>query len=262
MTSPPEPGIDGTQPAWTVPWSRFERFVARSLEIVRAPRVTIEVYGDEEARAIYRSFTARHRRFKVTGAKRWGVALIRLPDSFAEYLGGGSKTLLRRKRRLADSNGFRYATLRPLDYLDDIMAINRSASTRQGRPMPASYLDSNLVRRSLESLSQIHGILDRSGRLRAYAVIPDIGDAIVFGRLLGHADDVELGVMYLLVSEVIRQAVEARASNGTPIWAMYDTLWGALPGLAHFKRRLGFEPYVVTWRWVDADTRRRTPHPE
>ena len=31
---------------------------------------------------------------------------------------------------------------------------------------------------------------------------------------------------------------------------MYDTFWGAKPGLAYFKRRTGFEAYTVNWVWV------------
>jgi hypothetical protein len=53
--------------------------------------------------------------------------------------------------------------------------------------------------------------------------------------------------MYLLVSEVIREHIERRGPDGLPIWAMYDTFWGAAPGLAYFKRRFGFAPYTVTW---------------
>ena len=223
----------------------------RSLEVARAPRVAIDLYGDRRAESIYRTFRARHRRFRFTSAKRWGVALLRLPDSVTDYLGGGRKALLRQKRRLAHSNGLVYSIVQASAYFDDILAINRSAPNRQGRAMPASYLDADLVHRIVEEEPLIHGILDRSGRLRAYAIIHEIGDVIVFGRLLGHSSDLDLGTMYLLVSEVIAHFIEERATSGVPNWAMYDTFWGAAPGLAYFKRRLGFQPHTVTWRWVE-----------
>jgi hypothetical protein len=53
------------------------------------------------------------------------------------------------------------------------------------------------------------------------------------------------------VSEVIGVYIAEQAATGAPSWAMYDTLWGAQPGLAEFKRRLGFSPYRVEWRWSE-----------
>jgi hypothetical protein len=35
---------------------------------------------------------------------------------------------------------------------------------------------------------------------------------------------------------------------------MYDTFWGASPGLAYFKERAGFRPYTVDWVWRDQPT--------
>jgi hypothetical protein len=223
----------------------------RSIAVLRAPRVRIEVYGDDEARAIHRAFTARHPRFRVVPRKRWGVALLRLPDAFDEYVGGHSKKVLRQKRRLAEQHGFRYTVVPPDHYIDDILAINRSAPTRQGRPMPESYTDREQVIRTFQGRTAIHAILDADGRLRAYAIVPVIGDAFVFSTILGHADDLEHGTMYLLVSEVIRTFIHVRRATGSPTWAMYDTFWGASKGLAYFKERLGFRPYTVDWVWAD-----------
>jgi hypothetical protein len=225
------------------------------MTVLLAPRVRIELHGGAPARAAYRAFTARHRVFKMTAAKRWGVALVHLPASFDEYLAGGSMEYLRRQRRRAEKAGYRYARVPPQDHLDAILEINRSAPTRQGRTMSGSYLDPDQVARAFADHEDISAILDASGRLRAYADVPVIGDAFVYSRILGHADDLERGVMYLLVSEVIREHIEA-AGQGipTPSWAMYDTFWGASPGLAYFKERAGFRPYTVDWVWRDEPT--------
>jgi hypothetical protein len=77
------------------------------------------------------------------------------------------------------------------------------------------------------------------------------GDSVVISMILGHADALEHGVMYLLVSEVVRATMDTRRPDGSPHWLMYDTFWGAAPGLAYFKQRLGFEPYTVAWSWLD-----------
>jgi len=225
---------------------------ARSLTVLRAPRVRIELYGGPEARAAYRAFTARHRVFRMTSAKRWGVALVHLPATFDEYLAGGPMEYLRRQRRRAEKAGYRYATVSAHAHLDEILEINRSAPTRQGRAMSGSYLDSERVARAFADHHDVRAILDADGRLRAYADVPVIGDAFVYSRILGHADHLDRGVMYLLVSEVIREHIEAAAGGRpAPTWAMYDTFWGASPGLAYFKERAGFRPYTVDWTWRD-----------
>ena len=223
----------------------------RNASVLRAPRVRIEVFGSEGAHAVHRAFTARHPRFRVTQRKRWGVALAPLPASFEDYLAGHTRKVLRQKRRRAEQAGFHYALVSAQERLDEIMEINRSAPERQGRPMDDGYLDREAVASAFDGRGTFHGILDRDGRLRAYAHVLDIGDAIVFSTLLGHSDDLEQGTMYLLISEAIRTSIEARRSDGTPHWAMYDTFWGASKGLAYFKERMGFRRYTVDWVWVD-----------
>ena len=193
---------------------------------------------------------SRHPRLPIMARKRWGVALIRLPATFAEYLAGGPKQAVRTNRRRATAAGYRYATVPTRDYLDDIFEINASEPSRQGRPMAEDYLDRDEVARQAERHPISHGILDADGRLRAYAITRDVGDAIILSTILGHAAALDDGVMYLLVSEVIRTAIEGRRADSTPLWVMYDTYWGAKPGLAYFKRRAGFLPYTVDWVWV------------
>lgn len=221
----------------------------RALVVIRAPRVRIALFGGADAARIHAAFTARHPRFRLTQAKRWGVALVRVPEDFDAYLAGGSRELVRRKRRAAEKRGFRYAVVPSLEHVDEIMEIHRSAPERQGRPLPWYYLDEAEARRILSTRPELHGILDAEGRLRAYAWAPAVGDVVLIETLLGHADDLEAGTMYLLISEVIRAAIEARRRDGSPAWVMYDTFWGAGPGLASFKARLGFEPYTVDWEW-------------
>ena len=221
----------------------------RTLTVLRAPRVRIEVYGSDEARAIYRAYTSRHPRFRITASKRWGVALLRLPDTFSEYL--ADYRTVRRRRRRAGRAGFQYAVVSPQDHLDDILEINRSMPMRQSRAMAGHYTDRAQVAKRFEGRPSIHGILDPGGHLRAYALVPDIGDASTFSIVIGHADDLEEGVMFLLVSEVICACIDVRRAIGSPTWLMYDTFWGASKGLSSFKEHFGFRPYTVDWVWVD-----------
>ena len=223
----------------------------RTRLVMGAPRIRVELFGDDEAKSFYTTFSAPHPRFRFTQAKRWGVALLDLPRSFDEYLAGGSREYVRRQRRRAEKAGFHYAIVSPLDHLDDILAINRSAPTRQGRPMREAYLDRERVRDSFIDRPEVHGVLDADGRLWAYAATDRMGDAYLVGILLGHADVLAQGAMYYLISEVVRWCIGSRAADGTPHWLMYDTFWGASKGLAYFKERMGFRPYTVEWVWVE-----------
>jgi hypothetical protein len=220
----------------------------RTVTVLRAPRVRIEVGGDERARATYAVFTARHPRVPITSAKRWGVALLRVPDSYDDYLSRGSRHL-RRKLKHAQSAGYHYAPVVPQDHLEEILEVNRSAPTRQGRRMAERYVEREQVVREHEDDTKVHAILDSSGQVRAYAVTHDLGDATVFSKAIGHADALPQGVMYLLIAEVVRECIEARRASGRPTWLMYDTFWGASAGLAYFKERLGFRPFTVDWVW-------------
>jgi hypothetical protein len=77
----------------------------------------------------------------------------------------------------------------------------------------------------------------------------------VFSRLLGHSDHLKNGVMYYLVTEVIREMIGRKTQQGAPLWSMYDMMFGASDGLRFFKELLGFKPYKVRWVWVDRQGR-------
>jgi hypothetical protein len=236
----------------------------RTLVVVRAPRVRIVVSGGDQAHAVFRGFTARHPRLPITSAKRWGVALLRVPDSSTTTLAAARRTGVGSGSTL--SAGFRYQLLSPQQRLDEILEINRSAPSRQGRPMSDTYVDRDRVAREHEHDTTIHGIIDAEGRLRAYAVTRDLGEALAFSKVIGHADDLSAGIVHLLVCEIVRCCIEARGGTGRPTWIMYDTFWGASEGLAYFKDRLGFRPCTVDWVWAGeatagppGDVERRAP---
>jgi hypothetical protein len=225
-------------------------FLTKTWSVLTAPRVVLHMRGDEPIRAIYRAFTRRHPKFLIIGAKALGAELIPLPDSHGTYVKSFAKELARRKFRKALRSGYEYRTFAGRDHFCEILDINRSRPERQGRPMSAHHLDENQVRPFCESHDFLHGIFDQGGRLVAYAYTPETGDMFFYSVIFGHADHLESGVMYLLVSEVIKYFIERKKNQGGgPSWAMYDMAWGCKPGLHHFKRVLGFRPYNVRWVW-------------
>jgi hypothetical protein len=220
-------------------------------ELHSLPEVSLRMFGGAHCLAIYRSFTGPHARFRFLQNKRWGVALLKLPPTFPEYLAGKSRELLRRKRRRAQQAGLRFATIRPAEHLDEILAIHASLPQRQGRPLPAEYLDRAAVGRYLRGAGELYGVFNDEGNLRAYAHVPMLGETFLLSRLLAHGDDLSAGTMYFLISEVVREMIARSDSSGVPRWGMYDTWWGASASLRFFKQRLGFQPYKVRWLWQD-----------
>ncbi len=117
--------------------------------------------------------------------------------------------------------------------------------------MREAYVDADQVRETFAKLPVIHAVIDSEGHLRAYAVMRIFGDVFLLTMLIGHAEALERGVMYLLVSELVRECIADRRDDGSPHWLMADTFWGASRGLAYFKERVGFSPFRVDWVWVD-----------
>jgi hypothetical protein len=118
--------------------------------------------------------------------------------------------------------------------------------------MPETFLSRDAIEAFCEKAAQLSGVFDADGRLHAYAHPLQVGDVTIFSRLLGHADSLKFGVMYLLMIGAITQACRCYREHGHPVWAQYDMFWGASPGLRQFKRELGFRPYRVRWRWREA----------
>jgi hypothetical protein len=225
--------------------------VFRILNELRAlPAVTIRMSGGNSLKTFYDGYTARHPRYKLIQRKRWGVALIPLQDSFDDYLRGKTKEFLRRNRRRCAALGYQFATVNPLEYLDQILDVNTSKAVRQGLPMDASYAERHrLVEQYSARRHEFYAALNSEGVLRAYVDAQVVGDVCILVRLLGHGDDLRTGIMSFCVSEVVREMIRRKGQTGQPLWVEYGTMFGASEGLRRFKEDLGFKPYKVRWVW-------------
>lgn len=221
-----------------------------ALEIASSPAIAIDCFGGPAAKRIWQKLTARHPRFPLVGAKTFGAALQKIGPTNQLFTGSRFE-MFRRRARKGEKAGYRFSEIDPTHHFDEILAVNTSSSTRQGKSMPASYTDPKQVRRHAPDPGHWFGIFDKSGTLRAYAHAPVFGDAFVFSRILGDARFFDDGIMYLLVRETMLEMARRRDSDGHPNWAFYDMFLGANPGLAEFKRRSGFRPARAQWRWVE-----------
>jgi hypothetical protein len=225
-------------------------FVAELRELARLPGVRIEMCGGEGCRLLYSAFTQRHARWRLIQNKRWGVALLRLPDTTEEYRQLVS-SLMRRRVKHATRSAFVFTRIDPLARVDEIMAINRSTSERQGIPIHPDYLDEEKVRRYLHRTADVFGVVDANGVLQAYMCVRTCGEVGCLERMLGHADAIDEGLVYLLILGVVDWLISLRAAKGVPLWFMYDMFSGASPGMRQFKHVIGCQSYRVSWAWRD-----------
>ena len=194
----------------------------------------------------YRYFTKRHPRYKIIQHKSWGAALVDLQrcdtrDKYFDSIKGKNGGAWHAER--ARSRGYVLANIDRNGHIDAIHDINNSVQERQGRVMDAKYQEKQLAYEVLANFSY-YGVLDADGKLMAYATVGRYGNFSSFVQLMGYRNND--GIMHLMVSEIIARLIDEGQLN----YIMYDTFFGALPGLRQFKTMLGFHPYRARYSLV------------
>ncbi len=121
--------------------------------------------------------------------------------------------------------------------------------------MDRHYLERQIVEESFLATDAIPAIVDADGRVRAYVDLITAGEVAIMSRILGHAQHLSNGIMYLLVESIVDYLIAQKNKRGLPLWLMYDTFGlrsafgGRGEGIRYFKQRLGFRPYRVRWVW-------------
>jgi hypothetical protein len=257
----PEPKVKGETGSrtataltkWLLLWrSRLHT----AIRLLRRERITIRLFGDEYCFDTYRTFTARHPKLPLFQRKSFGVALRDLQVPFEGIFSGPKYAYFRRRVRRAERLGYRVKRIDPNHYLNQIMRINASSATRQGSWMRGEYLDERKVAAYNAMPGLWYGVLESQGDLQAYCHLPIVGDCCCYSRILGDAETLGDGIMYLLVHYTIGEMHHIRGNRGFPRWVMYDMFLGGLEGLKEFKRRAGFCPERVTWIWLGRDAHR------
>lgn len=218
-------------------------------QIIRLPVAELHFdrrHNPEDVLATYRHYTKPHPRFKVIRNKSIGVALIDLQryrdrHEYAEQFKAKGQAIFHAKR--AKSRGYVVRAIDMNAHIDEVHHINTSEASRQGRPMAASYL---IKQHHFESLSnyEYHGVINKDGILVAYCSIAMYGDFAAFSQCLGHRNND--GCMQLMLTEVICRLIDARHMK----FVMFDTWFGAQPGLRQFKASFGFQPYRAVYSLI------------
>lgn len=221
-----------------------------ALEVARLPVARLcfdtSIHPDD-VRETYRRFNRPHPKYKIFGHKQLGVALIDLrshacPQAYLDSIKGGSQGAGYAKK--ARARGYVLSRIDRNAHVDAIHDINTSLGIRQGRPMDANYQEKKLAYESLPHF-RYYGVFSKDGRLMAYCNVGLYGNFAAFAQLLGYRNND--GVMHLMVSSVIIELLAELSAGGGPEYVMYDTFFGAQPGLKQFKTMLGFTPYRVRY---------------
>lgn len=223
------------------------RHFSTAVEIIRLPVAALNFHSHLDPAGIseaYRYFTKPHPKYRIIPNKSVGAALIDLRanenrDAYLEQIKGKNRGAYHAKR--ARSRGYVLSEIERNNYIDDIHAINTSVDIRQGRPMEQHYLQKVSHFENVPYFKYF-GVFDTKGKLMAYANLGIYGDFCAFSHVIGHRNND--GIMHLMVVDIICGLIEEAGLN----YVMYDTFFGAQPGLRQFKLALGFKPYRAKYR--------------
>jgi hypothetical protein len=172
-------------------------------------------------------------------------AVLKIPATIDDWT--AEHRTARKRAMRAERHGYRFQVVKRHEHADDIYAINTSLAVRQGRPMTAGYKE----RPSETPLTayacgrhaiRTYGILSADRRLVAYLWLYRAGDLALVSSILGHADHLDDGIMFLLMQGVID--AETGYGNGALVYNRFDS---GTDGLRWYKERCGFSERQVEW---------------
>jgi hypothetical protein len=216
------------------------------LEVIKLPRASLSFsksIDPADITATYRNYTRAHPRYKVFRHKTIGAALIDLSGyadrhAYLEQIKGKNEGGYHARR--ARSRGYVVRDIDRNDHIDDIHDIHTSLDVRQGRALDHQYREKQ-QHFDQKRHFRYWGVVSPESRLVAYATLGTYGNFASFSQMMGIRNND--GIMHLLLSEAICQLID----SGEVRWVMYDTFFGAQPGLRNFKTILGFRPYRASF---------------
>jgi len=226
--------------------SEWKRLINAALALLELPRARLHFYSHNapsKIRAIFNQLNKPHARIPMIKNKTMGIALIDLSNFNGpeEYIATVKKRdFADYHARIATKRGYTVRRINRNDHIHEIFDINTSSESRQGRPMDQQYLTLQ-TNYDDSAPMQCYGVFNSEGTLCAYCRFGVYGDFAATDCLLGYKNND--GIMYLLLVEIVCSMI----TEGKLKYFMYDTFLGAQPGLQSFKRRIGFQPYRVSY---------------
>ena len=202
---------------------------ALKLAYSKLPKATIKV--NEE---FYYHFSRKHNKIPFIRNKEIAALIetYNILDYFASVRGKNSPQYYRKK---ALKSGYSFEKINRNSYLDDITEINNSKKFRQGQRMTKGYLGDAVAYEQ-----ETYGILFNK-KLVAYLEVSSNDEIMIVKKIMGHADHLKHGIMYLLLLDVIINYYSFVK------YIMYDTYLFNSDGMRLFKKRFQFKSMRVKW---------------
>ena len=150
----------------------------------------------------------------------------------------------RKRSAQAEKLGYTFATIDRQVFADDIYDINTSTDRRQGRPMSPGYQQQPVYGPNPMTCPMHHvytyGVHD-DDQLRAYLWLYRSGELAMVSSILGHADYLADGIMYLLYRGMLEEQLKLGGM-------VFYNLWNSgTDGLRWFKECVGLAEGDVEW---------------
>lgn len=171
-------------------------------------------------------------------------SVLQLPATVREWR--DEHRTARKRADRAQRRGYRFVHVARHERVDEIHAINTSATERQGRPMSAGYAAKPSASPDPISTCPTHGVHpygveNADGILVAYLWIYRAGDLALVSQILGHADHLADEIMYLLWEGMVD------AELREPGFVIYNRHDSGTDGLRFYKERVGLAKTLVRW---------------
>ena len=184
--------------------------------------------------------------YRQLDSGRYDAMSVAPIQSFDEWM-ADHRTARKRARRCLE-RGYRFVHVHPDQRADELHAINTSLPERQGRPMSSGY-----QRRPIYTADPVYpctrhavrryGVEHEDGTLVAYLWLYRAGKLALVSQILGHAQHLENGIMYLLWAGMVD--CESAEPGGFLVYNRHDS---GTDGLRFYKERVGLAETPVRWQ--------------
>jgi len=172
-----------------------------------------------------------------------GVSLLDLGSylNFQDYLNrNNGKNSIYYYYRKHVNLGYEVRDYERAYFINDIIDVNKSKPIRQGRKMKNSYLTPKLPFENLDNF-RYFGLFNNEGKLIAYLHAGFFGDFVIIANILGHADYLKHGIMYVIITHLVSICFERNIDK-----IIYSSHIFCSESLRVFKEKNNFNSKNVT----------------
>ncbi len=219
-------------------WGKAQSYIYMKTAIKSMSWVDLDVSGEASRVLFEQLFNCRVKDRDYVCVQK-NIALLSIPSTYEEFVSGKPKQALRTNINKATKNGYHCECFNGLEYFKDIMEINCSSKFRGGKEMEEKYTDEKMVEEYLRTSPVLFGTFTEDGKLIAYIQLLRINKMLITNKILGHADFLENGLMYFMISQLVKSVIQDKDDASHIMYAKY-LVGRTHAGYTYFKERCGF----------------------